>query len=184
MRRIKWVLPLLLIFNIVLVASGQEKKEFKFIGASGCKVCHMTKKSGAAYKIWKDSKHAQAYATLASEHAKAIAKEKGIEDPQKSGECLSCHLTAYGVEANLLGAKYKIEDGVGCETCHGPGSIYKSRKVKKGIVAGTVDPASVGLIKSSEEDCKHCHNEKSPSYKEFNFKEAYSKIAHTKPDKS
>ncbi|MFQ6112876.1 MAG: cytochrome c family protein [bacterium] len=171
---------------IVLFVFAQENKKevFKYMGSGGCKACHMTKKSGAAYKIWQNSKHAQAYAALASEEAKAIAKEKNIEDPQKSEECLSCHVTAFGVEAERLGAKYKIEEGVSCEACHGPGSEYKSKKVMEGITAGTIDPASVGLIKSKEEDCKRCHNEKSPTFKEFVFEKRYAQIAHERPEKT
>ncbi len=178
-------LTVVLVFALTFPVFAKEDKDeaLNYVGADGCKVCHTSKKSGAAYKIWQKSKHAQAYATLASEKAKAIAQKKGIANAQQSDECIQCHVTAYHVEAARLGKKYKIEDGVGCESCHGPGSKYKSKKVKKGIVAGKIDRTSVGLVIPKEENCRECHNEKSPTFKEFNFKERLAKIAHLKPDK-
>ncbi len=181
------LLKIVLILSLSLAFSSQvlsQNKQFGYVGAKGCKTCHNTKKQGRQYKIWLNSKHAQAYKTLASEKAKAIAKEKGIADPQKAGECLQCHVTAYGVDAKLLGKKYSIEEGVSCESCHGPGKVYKKKKTMIAISKGEIDPASVGLIKPDEETCKKCHNEKSPTFKEFDFEKFYEKIKHEKPKKS
>ena len=38
-----------------------------------------------------------------------------------------------------------------------------------------------GMIIPTEETCKACHNEESPSFKEFNFAEMSAKIAHPNP---
>ncbi|MFQ5771119.1 MAG: multiheme c-type cytochrome [bacterium] len=185
MKVSKGMMALGLVSVLAFCIFAQEKtKVFKYVGSKSCKACHMTKKSGAAFKIWQSSKHAQAYVALASDQAKAIAKKKGIADPQKSKECLACHVTAYGVEDALLGPKYSMEEGVGCESCHGAGSDYKSKKVKMGIVKGTIERASVGLIVPKEKDCKRCHNEKSPTFKEFDFKKMSAKIAHPRPKKT
>ncbi len=181
MKLSKIFLTTVLAMAFAINLSAQDKKVFKYVGSKSCKMCHTTKKQGQMYKIWQKSKHAQAYEVLASEKALAIAKERGIENPQKSGECLQCHVTAYGVEAERLGPKFKIEEGVGCEACHGPGSAYKPKKVMKAITAGKIDPASVGLVKPTEETCKKCHNEKSPTFKGFDFEEMYKKIEHKKP---
>lgn len=61
--------------------------------------CHMTPKSGAAYKILQGTAHAKVFATLASPAAKEIAQKKGIADPQKDEKCVKCHDTAFGVAA-------------------------------------------------------------------------------------
>lgn len=173
---------LMVAFVVPMQAQDKAKKaEFQYIGVKGCKMCHMSKKSGAAYKIWQKTKHAQAYATLASDEAKAIAKKKGIADPQKADECLSCHVAGHGEDAKRLGKKYAVEDGVSCEACHGPGSGYKSKKTMTAVYKGEIEPASVGLVKPTEETCKRCHNEKSPTFKSFNFKEMFEKIAHPIP---
>lgn len=159
------------------------QKKATYVGAARCKMCHKKQKSGAQYVKWQNSKHSKAYATLASPEAKKIAKAKGIADPQKAKECLKCHVTAYDAPAKALGKKYSIEDGVGCESCHGPGSLYKKKKTMKALRAGKLDPATVGLIKPTEKTCRGCHNEESPSFKEFDFEKMKEKIAHPVPAK-
>ena len=160
---------------------AQTKNAFQYIGSDGCKKCHLTAKSGAAYKVWQKTKHANAFATLASEEAKAIGKKMGIEDPQKSDKCLECHVTAFGVAKERLGAKFSHEEGVGCEVCHGAGEKYADKAVKAGIADGSIAKASVGLIEPNEETCKSCHNEKSPTFKGFDFAEKAKEIAHPTP---
>lgn len=90
---------------------------------------------------------------------------------------------AYEVDAKPKGPKHKMEDGVGCESCHGPGSAYKSRKIMKAISEGTEDGAKYGLVTPTEETCVECHNKKSPTYKDFKFEEMAAKIAHPVPKK-
>jgi hypothetical protein len=144
-------------------------------------MCHSSKKSGAAYKIWAESTHAKAYETLASEESKKIATERGIDDAQKAAECLSCHITGHGVAANLLEKGYSMEDGVTCEACHGPGSEYNPMKIMKQITAGELNGADYGLMDPDNENCISCHNEKSPTYKGFDYEEYVAKIAHPTP---
>ena len=181
---LKSIHKLIGIVCVLVMTNGlfAQEKVFKYVGVGGCKACHMTNKMGAQYKVWQSMKHSQAYATLASEKALAVGKERGIAEPQKSEACLSCHVTAYGTNASLLGPKYKLEDGVGCESCHGPGSEYKSKKFQEGIAAGTIEMATVGMIKPTEAVCVKCHNEKSPTFKGFDFQERSAKIAHPKPE--
>ncbi|MFQ5752663.1 MAG: multiheme c-type cytochrome [bacterium] len=93
-------------------------------------------------------------------------------------------MTAHGVDAKLKGPKFKVEDGVGCESCHGPGSAYKGRKVMQDLYAGKLDKAKYGLVLPTEKTCVQCHNEESPAYKEFKFKEMVAKIAHSVPKKT
>ncbi|MCA9726718.1 MAG: cytochrome c3 family protein [Candidatus Eisenbacteria bacterium] len=150
----------------------------QYIGVDGCKLCHKTEKSGDQYGKWLASPHAKAYELLASDEAKEVAKKAGVEgDPQKADQCLQCHVTAHGVKAELLGAKYKVEDGVGCESCHGAGADYKSKKVMEDKDAAV----AAGLIIPTEATCTKCHNEKNPTHKGFDYKTAVEKIAHPTP---
>lgn len=157
-------------------------KQAQYVGASKCKTCHKKPEKGEQYKIWSESAHAKAYETLAGEKAMAIAKEKGIADPQKADECLQCHVTGHGVAAELLGTKYAVTDGVGCESCHGAGGDYYKKKTMTSISLGEVERASVGLMKPDEKTCTQCHNDKSPSFKGFDFAEMSKKIAHPMPE--
>ncbi|MCG8606455.1 cytochrome c family protein [bacterium] len=168
----------------ILAQDKAAKKVFKYGGVATCKACHMTKKSGAQYKLWQKGPHAKAFKTLQTPEAIALAKSKGIEDPASADECLKCHVTAHGVDAKLVGAKLKIEEGVGCESCHGPGSEYKPKKIITGIYEGRLKAADYGLIKPvTEEVCVACHNKESPTYKKFVFEERVAEIAHPVPKK-
>ncbi len=46
-----------------------------YVGTDKCKVCHKSKKKGNQYGKWLESGHAKAWATLATDEAKAIAKD-------------------------------------------------------------------------------------------------------------
>lgn len=151
-----------------------------YVGVKVCGMCHKKEDVGQQLKIWESSKHSQAYKTLKTEKADKVAKDKGFKTKAvETKECLKCHAIGYDANKSLIGEKFSIEDGVQCETCHGPGSEYKSKKVmedrKLAIVNGLI------LYDKPEELCKKCHNEESPFYKEFNFKEMWAKIKHDKP---
>jgi len=163
----------------VLVADDAE-----FIGASKCKTCHRKPEAGEQFGKWEESGHASAYATLGTDKAKALAAEKGIDNPQTADECLSCHITAHGVAPERLGEKYSVDEGVTCEACHGPGGNYYKKKTMESIMTGEIEGASVGLVMPNEETCVACHNEKSPTFEGFDFDEYFKKIAHPIPDET
>jgi hypothetical protein len=156
-----------------------ETGEHMYVGVDACKLCHKQEKKGDQYGSWQKSKHSQAYTTLASEEAKKIAEARGIGNPQESPECLKCHVTGYGLDESMYDKKYSMEDGVGCESCHGPGKDYKNIKIMKDLEQAKAN----GLIIPTEEVCRKCHNEESPTYKPFNYEERYKEIAHPRPEK-
>lgn len=127
-----------------------------YVGGDKCKMCHMKQ-----YKVWEGAKHSKAFASL-----------KPAE--QKDAKCNKCHTT--GPDAKL--------ENVQCEACHGPGSDYKKpnimnkAKYKENKEAQRKLAIEAGLIIPKEEDCKKCHNKESPTFKGFNFKEAWEKIKH------
>ena len=75
------------------------------------------------------------------------------------------------------GSKASMMDELSCETCHGPGSKYKSNTIMK----DREKSIAAGLIIPDEKLCKTCHNEESPTFKGFNFEEYSKKIAHPNP---
>lgn len=177
--RLYFTLLMAIIFIMPSMILAQNK--FKYVGAKTCMPCHMTPKSGAAYKIWQGTAHSKAFATLATPAALEIAKKKGIADPQKDEKCVKCHDTAFGAAAAQLAPTFKAGEGVGCEVCHGPGSDYKAMQVMKDIDTGKIKGETVGLVKPDEKACVKCHNSESPTFKEFKFAEAVKKIAHPTP---
>ena len=176
---------------LIMMVNGfaQETKKadaskFNYIGVKKCKMCHKGEKKGNIFEKWQERKHSKAYATLATDESKEVAKKAGIKgDPQQAAECLVCHVTGYNAPDAQKDATLTLEESVSCEACHGPGSAYKSMKVMKGITAGTVKGCDFGLVDPDEEVCVQCHNPKSPTYKEFKYEEAVKLIAHPLPKK-
>ena len=162
------------------LAFGLYSSSPKYVGTKTCGMCHKKENVGQQLIIWQNSNHSQAYKTLQTEKADKIAKEKGFNTKAAdTPECLKCHTSGYNVDASQLGKKFKIEDGVQCETCHGPGSDYKSKKIMKDRTA-SIEKGLV-IYDNPKELCVKCHNEESPHFNGFNFKERWEKIKHNKP---
>ena len=167
-----FIIALLALFaGSVLMAQN-----FKYIGAAKCKMCHNKPPKGEQHSKWMEGPHAGAMKTLTGEKAMEIAKAKGIADPTTDASCVKCHSTVGHIDAKLV-ASIKMDEGVSCESCHGPGSMYKGASVMKKRELSL----QKGLILPTEEVCKTCHNEESPTYKPFDFKAATEKIAHPDP---
>lgn len=167
------VLALCLVF---LTSGALVAQEYEYIGAAKCKMCHNKPAGGEQYKIWAAGPHANAMKTLSSEQSLAIAKEMGIADPTTDAACIKCHSTVGGTDENLhIGIK--ITEGVSCESCHGPGSGYKS----KTVMASREKSVAKGLIIPDQKLCEGCHNAESPTFKSFNYEEAVKEIAHPVP---
>ncbi len=185
MKRIVILLILVFVFmlgvSLTFAQSAPADSTHKYVGAGKCKLCHSADKIGAQFKTWEASRHAQAFADLGSDTAKAVAKARGIDDPQKAPQCLKCHETGYGQPASMFEASFDPAQGVQCETCHGPASDYWKMSTMKGIHDKTVDAAQVGLIMPTQEACIKCHNQESPFYHGFDFSVNSAKIAHPIP---
>ncbi len=154
---------LFICFLFFLGGNLTQAQQYEYIGAAKCKMCHNKPATGAQYKQWAESKHAKAMESL-----------KG--DEKNDPKCLKCHSTAGAVDASLI-ATITVEEGVSCESCHGPGSGYKA----KAIMESREKSLANGLIIPDEKLCTTCHNDKSPHFKGFNYKEYLKKIEHPNP---
>jgi hypothetical protein len=151
----------------------------QYVGAETCKGCHPQQ-----YKVWAGSKHARSFVALQTSTARLISEEPrayaGIPSPKMMKECTQCHARGMEIPRRERGKDFHPEDGVQCETCHGPGGHYATESVMK-------DPAErvkAGLVKLQAKDCLQCHKERpthtilgKPPFDHENF---WPKIAHGK----
>lgn len=161
----------------LLFASGAVAADHAFVGAEKCKMCHNSAAKGAQFDKWMASQHAKAFQTLGTEEAKKAGAAKGVTDPQKDPKCLKCHVTGFDAPAALKTEKYKAEEGVSCEGCHGAGGDYWKITVMKDRAAAV----AAGLKIPDEKTCTACHNSESPTFKGFDYKAMLAKIAHDNP---
>jgi hypothetical protein len=159
------------------IASADSRDPANYVGTKMCAICHKKDDSGNQFAKWQDSPHAKAFQTLGTPAAKEVAKKLGIDDPQTSGKCLKCHATAYNFTESVATEKYKVEDGVGCESCHGPGKKYMAKSTMEDRSAAT----AAGMVYPATQSCKLCHNSESPSFKGFDEAAMVEKIAHPDP---
>ena len=78
------------------------------------------------YITWlKHDRHSQAQKILTNADSKKIASHLGIDDPTTSKSCTSCHQTTPDSGATF-NSKFRLEDGVSCESCHGAAGSWLS----------------------------------------------------------
>lgn len=150
----------------------------KYVGNKKCIGCHKTQ-----YQAWKEDYHAKAFDDL-KPGTKVEAKTKCNLDPDKDyttdASCLECHATGYGKPA-MKNAKL---DTVGCESCHGPGSNYRNVKImnKKKYEADRATQHKLaleaGLVAPDEALCVACHNDRSPTWKGFDYDKMIKDVDH------
>jgi len=144
----------------------------KYVGVRNCTQCHNTSSKGFQFSKWRMSPHSRAWAVLATDKALEMAREAGVTGvPQEAPECLTCHSTSRGRLEDAL-ASYSVDEGVGCEACHGAGSNYHYEAVMNDRIAAE----KAGLKKGGPEICAPCH-EKAHG-KPFDPAEALKQIAH------
>jgi hypothetical protein len=172
------------ILAIIFVATGVAQNDHLFVGVKGCAACHQGDKKGNQKEIWQKSKHADAYNALTSDKALEIAKAKGIDKPSESKDCLPCHSVGMMVTPDMCKENFDVKSGVQCESCHGAGSDYKTMSIMKdkakAIENGLTDFKDDSTM---EAKCRTCHNEKSPTFTDFVFKDRWEKIKHMMPPK-
>lgn len=101
--------------------------DYKHLGPASCasSACHgklaaqpTSRVALNEYRVWTlEDSHSRAYKTLDSAASKAIAQKLGLPSAKASDLCLNCH--ADNVPMVRRGPKFQIDDGVGCEACHG-----------------------------------------------------------------
>ena len=119
-----------------------------FTGVDRCAVCHTSVNAGRQFDIWRNSAHANAFRTLRSDSAVQYIRSHG----DSVASCMTCH-TTIGREAFVDTERHLVEEGVGCERCHGAGSRYSYFDVMRDRAAFKTNGGVVGVL----DDCHQCH---------------------------
>ena len=108
------------------------------VGSAVCATCHATE-----HTWWSSSAHAQAMGSP-------------DEDSAKDPACVSCHATPRHMgstpPSTLEGSR--LDEGVGCESCHGPGGAHVESGGAAGTIQGLGESCPVCVI---EAVCTSCH---------------------------
>lgn len=118
-----------------------------FVGSGACAGCHV-----APTKSWQASRHAIAYQTL-----EAAGKNNHLD-------CVGCHVTGWYQPGGVCRIdQTEGRAAVGCESCHGPGSLHIAAQ-SKGTINRTVSAAT----------CMGCHDHENAPH--FNFDTYLEKV--------
>jgi hypothetical protein len=150
---------------------------FRVKGAGSCSAvaCHgaVAPQPGSLvlrneHSTWvSDDDHARAYATLFSERSTRIARNlaggaKEFPAAHEDPRCLACHTTPRTI-ADLTASPGLNQDGVGCESCHGPAERWLAEHTSVTWNAkGIADREAVGFFDTKNlarraEICADCH---------------------------
>ena len=176
-----------------LLGDASAQLSHDFVGARKCKSCHGKDLMGNQNATWQNGPHHGSFETLKSPDSLRIGRDRNLaRAPADSPECLVCHVTAFGVPAERIWKPLQADDGVQCESCHGPGRDYRKKKImanlKNARKKGLWDPDSDRGI------CLRCHNDSSPTFDPeryslgdgtragFDYEQAAARIAHPIPE--
>lgn len=155
---------------VVFVGLGYSEASWAkagYVGKSGCSSCHKV-----ATLSWEMTPHAKAFESL-KPGVKKQEKIKGQLDPNKDytkdKNCLKCHTTGYEEVGGFKDEASTPEMmGVGCESCHGPGSEYRALHDKKKAGFTKEEAKAAGETYASQDPaiCNSCHLGKGSTFTE------------------
>jgi hypothetical protein len=153
---------------------GERLASPRYVGSHTCLGCHTD--AGHAQGVpWMRGRHAHAYWRLGSDWSLFLARLRphyqDLDDPINDDRCHLCHVTAAQDPDALFASTYRKEEGVSCEACHGPGSLYATMEVMSNREAFLANGGRV----PDESTCRSCHRRS----ENFDFEEKWPKIAHS-----
>jgi len=177
--------PSITLFFLILsfLSSKDISANTKYVGAEGCK-CHKSEISD-----WEFSHHAKSFDLLKPGKRKS-RKKKAHLDPYKDytedEKCIECHVTGFRKEGGFIDIDSTPQmAGVGCESCHGPGSEYRILHKNKSLDFSHLEAKKLGALYGSVDPsvCNKCHQHKNNPFKpeinkkyRFNHKKALKQV--------
>jgi len=167
-QRLLWMSTLICAAFSVYGADLPQYGSKQHLGVATCAsgVCHGSVRARTSspvaqneYVIWsRRDRHRISYNTLLTDESKSIARKMGLPNAHEAQICLDCH--ADNVAENLRGEQFQVNDGIGCEGCHGGGETYISTHVDE--ASERADNVAAGLyptddVRARAKLCLSCH---------------------------
>ncbi len=153
---------------------GTKTPSPQYVGAAACMDCHGGAERSNPAITWMQSRHGHAYWRLGSDWSLFLARLRphyaDLTDPIVDHRCLLCHVTGRQDDDALFAESFRAEEGIGCESCHGPGSLYMEPE----IMTDRETFLTSGGIVPTESTCRSCHRRS----EQFDWDEFWPKIAH------
>jgi hypothetical protein len=142
--------------------------EARYVGPGSCSATachgsiqarHETKVLQNEYSTWVlQDKHSKSWNVLNNDVSQRIAKILSLPDAAHAPKCLACH-AVYAPESEKA-RQFDINDGVSCESCHGPASQWLGPHTardwphEKSVAMGMYDTKNLQLRTAK---CLTCH---------------------------
>jgi hypothetical protein len=160
MKRLAW---------LFLVAAPLAAQQGQFTGVAACanSGCHgstlplqSSRVLQNEYYTWLNSdRHARAYNVLFNALSARIVRNMHLKKKAyQETLCLDCHST--NVPASAVAGRIDVEDGVQCETCHGPAGGWRGEHTEAGwthaqsVARGMIDLRD---LRVRAHGCNRCH---------------------------
>jgi hypothetical protein len=114
------------------IPEAPEKGKAGYVGVDECSRCHKSERA-----VWDKTDHAKAYPTLQKEFV------------EYNLDCVGCHVTGYDKPGGSTVTHVEKLENVGCEECHGPGSLHAADPHKDGLIIREPD------LKRCVTECHH-----------------------------
>jgi hypothetical protein len=159
-------------------APAKAAGKFTYQGSLGCSTCH-AEKGGfptdlvqlTEMQTWRiKDKHAQSYTVLLGPRGKRMGELLGVDVTHPEAGCLGCHAidirqpSGEKKVGDDLVAEDLLTNGIGCEGCHGPSSIWQGQHFLPVVWRGksAQEKADLGLTdlrnpRVRSELCLSCH---------------------------
>jgi len=150
---LKWAALGLAVVSAIGAVADEAKRRHEGVATCASSLCHGSSQPLKAYEsvlqneytTWSQfDPHSNAYKVLFNKQSQEIARRMGIGPAHEAPACLVCHSDA--IPAAQRGVKFQLDDGVGCESCHGGSEkwlsthyqvpkISRSENLARGLVA-------------------------------------------------
>jgi len=171
MKPILFTICLLGVVSLAAAADLPNVDDQQHLGVATCasSVCHGSVQPYENSRIqhnefitWQTDRHgnmhAKAYAKLLTDKGQSIAAKLDLGPAEEARECLQCH--ADYVPHEQRGEEFQLDDGIGCEACHGGAEHYMETHTDKN--RSQASKAEDGLFPTWQTEsraklCLSCH---------------------------